>query len=97
MQVTSTKIVVAGTAAPRLAAGPHKRLRHTRSSFATSSQDTCRRCTAARQAARKTATGLEELLWDGTPLPQGARIAAAARVFSEGNGYLPGQIIDRSA
>ena len=36
----------------------------------------CPRCAAVRQPPRQAASSLEELLWDGTPLPQAARIAA---------------------
>ena len=40
---------------------------------------------------------LDDLLYDDTPVPGPARVLAAARVFSEGNGYLAGQLVDRSA
>ncbi|MEM8570284.1 MAG: hypothetical protein AAGG56_05165 [Pseudomonadota bacterium] len=49
------------------------------------------------QVRRRIAYGLEELVWDGTPVPQPARIVAAARLFSEGNTYFSGLLVDRSA
>lgn len=51
----------------------------------------------ADQVKRRMVYGLEELVWDGTPVPPPARIVAAARVFTEGDHYFTGQIIDRSA
>ncbi|HMQ95555.1 MAG TPA: hypothetical protein PKA33_09910 [Amaricoccus sp.] len=60
--------------------------------------DRRRRCDRAPDAPpRPIASGQEELCWDGTPVPAAARIVAAARAFAAGNGYLPGQIVDRSA
>lgn len=60
--------------------------------------DRRRRCDRAPDTPpRPIASGLEELRWDGTPVPAPARIVAAARAFAAGNGYLPGQIVDRSA
>ena len=56
-----------------------------------------RRDRAPDAPPRPIASGLEELRWDGTPVPAAARIVAAARAFAAGNGYLPGQIVDRSA
>ncbi len=41
--------------------------------------------------------GLEQLVWDGTPVPPPARVVAAHRLFSEGNGYFSGTLVDRSA
>lgn len=49
------------------------------------------------QVNRRMAYGLEELVWDGTPVPPPARIVAAARLFSEGNAFLTGTLVDRSA
>lgn len=49
------------------------------------------------QVRRRIDMGLEALMWDGTPVPSPARIAAAARLFTEGNHFLTGTIIDRSA
>jgi hypothetical protein len=49
------------------------------------------------QVRRRMVYGLEALVWDGTPVPQPARTVAAARLFSEGNHFLTGTIIDRSA
>jgi hypothetical protein len=63
-------------------------------------------CDCATAALRSPAPGcrparlrqeLDALLWDDTPVPVPARAVAAARVFSEGNGYLLGQMVDRSA
>jgi hypothetical protein len=60
--------------------------------------DRRRRCDrAADTPPRPVASGLEDLRWDGTPVPAPARVVAAARAFAAGNGYLPGQIVDRSA
>lgn len=52
---------------------------------------------AADAPPRPVASGLEGLRWDATPVPASARIIAAARAFAAGNGYLSGQIVDRSA
>jgi hypothetical protein len=49
------------------------------------------------EVRRRMVYGLEELVWDGTPVPPPARITAAARLFSEGNYFLTGTIVDRSA
>jgi hypothetical protein len=46
---------------------------------------------------RRLTLGLEELMWDGTPVPPPARIVAAARLFTEGNRFFTGQLVDRSA
>lgn len=53
---------------------------------------------APRSAPRQVAHGLTATLFDD--VARGPRRLApvyAARGFSEGNGYLPGQIVDRSA
>lgn len=42
-------------------------------------------------------TGLESLLWDGSQLPPADRGVLALQAFTQGDGYLPGQIIDRCA
>lgn len=46
---------------------------------------------------RRLEHGLEELVWDGTPVPQPARIIAAERLFSEGSAYFTGTLVDRSS
>lgn len=60
-----------------------------------------RAAAAPRRAAppprpRACAASLEGLLTDGSALRVPNRTAAAARAFSAGDGFLPGQIIDRS-
>jgi hypothetical protein len=55
----------------------------------------CRR--AADQVRRRMIYGLEQLVWDGTPVPPPARIVAASRVFSEGTCYFSGTLVNRFA
>lgn len=38
---------------------------------------------------------LGEGVVEGVPMPAAARAVAALRAFSAGNGYLPGQVVDR--
>ncbi len=40
---------------------------------------------------------LDGLLWDGSQVPVRDRGTLALLAFSQGNGFLPGQIIDRRA
>ncbi len=45
---------------------------------------------------RRVAAGLQGLLTDDAALSLNDRAGAAARAFTAGDGFLPGQIIDRS-
>jgi hypothetical protein len=51
---------------------------------------------ARPRAPRPQRPGLEELPRPEAPLAASARVAAAARAFSAGNGYLTGLLIDRT-
>lgn len=51
---------------------------------------------APRPLPRRVAAGLESLLTDGAPVRPLAPALYAAQAFSAGDGFLPGQIIDRS-
>jgi hypothetical protein len=53
-----------------------------------------REAAAPRRAERPAADDLDR---DEIPLAAPARVAAAARAFAAGNGYLPGLIVDRTA
>jgi hypothetical protein len=56
-----------------------------------------RRPGAPETDARPLAAGLQGLLWAGAPPPGPALAAEAARAFRAGNGFLTGQLVDRSA
>lgn len=43
------------------------------------------------------AISVENLLWDGSQLSPPDRGTLALQAFTQGNGFLPGQIIDRCA
>lgn len=45
---------------------------------------------------RRVASGLQGLLMEGPPPPHPAPARSAARAFSAGDGFLPGQMIDRT-
>ncbi len=45
---------------------------------------------------RRLATSLDTLLGDGVPVRDPTRARAAARAFAAGDGFLPGQLIDRT-
>jgi hypothetical protein len=45
---------------------------------------------------RRVASGLEGLLTEGTAAPHPSPALAAAQAFSAGDGFLPGQMIDRT-
>ncbi len=45
---------------------------------------------------RRVASGLQDLLTEGAAPPHPRPAWAAARAFSAGDGFLPGQIIDRT-
>ena len=51
---------------------------------------------APPQRPRRLASHLDGLLTDGAAVALPARAEAAARAFSAGSGFLPGQIIDRA-
>jgi len=51
---------------------------------------------APRPRPRRVAAGLEGLLTDGARVAQPNPALSAARAFAAGDGFLPGQIIDRS-
>jgi hypothetical protein len=57
----------------------------------------CPHCRAAPAGARSLAHSLDALLADGAPALSPARVADAARAFAEGNGFLPGLLVDRWA
>jgi hypothetical protein len=57
----------------------------------------CPHCRAAPAGARPLAQSLDGLLADGAPAISAARISDAARAFAEGNGFLPGLLVDRWA
>lgn len=45
---------------------------------------------------RPCAAALEDLLMDGSRIAWHDRSAHAARAFTQGNGFVPGQIVDRA-
>lgn len=49
------------------------------------------------QVRRRMMHGLEDFLWDGTPVPSAARVIAANRVFGEGTRYFVGDVVNRLA
>ncbi len=51
---------------------------------------------APQPEARPTAQSLKGLLTDGTRIAWTDRSTSAARAFTAGDGFLPGQIIDRA-
>lgn len=97
MYISPANIVIAGRASSRTGTGPRHTSRARPRAGSEPHDDTCASCRANAAEARRIADSLDALVWDGTPIPPAARIVAAQRLFSEGNGYLTGQIIDRSA
>lgn len=57
----------------------------------------CPHCRATPAGARSLAQSLDRLLADGAPALSPARVTDAARAFAEGNGFLPGLLVDRWA
>jgi hypothetical protein len=51
---------------------------------------------APRALPRRLAAGLPVLLAEGEPIRDPSPIRAAALAFSSGDGFLPGQIVDRA-
>lgn len=51
---------------------------------------------APRAQPRRLADGLPGLLAEGEPIRDPSRVRAAALAFSSGDGFLPGQIVDRA-
>jgi hypothetical protein len=51
---------------------------------------------APRAQPRRLAEGLPGLLAEGDPIRDPSRVRAAALAFSCGDGFVPGQIIDRA-
>ncbi len=56
-----------------------------------------RRTQRAEPCATDRPASVDGLLWDGSQIPVRDRGAMALMAFTQGDGFLPGQIIDRCA